>query len=216
MFIGHYAAGLAFKRLSPATPLWALLAAALWPDLIWPFFLLLGLERMVVVPGITAVAPFFFEHYPYSHSLAAAFVWAAVLGLFFSRRSAGSALAVGTAVLSHWFLDAVVHLPDMPLWFTGSAKAGLGLWRSAAGTIALECALFAAGAALYLSSTRALDRKGLISIWALFASALIIYAGQFSGATPPGPRAVAYAGLLQWLFILFAFWIERHREPVYR
>ena len=58
MFIGHFGIGLAAKRLAPGTSLGTLFFAAQFLDLIWPIFLLLGLEHVRVVPGITAVSPF--------------------------------------------------------------------------------------------------------------------------------------------------------------
>jgi len=42
MFIGHYALGLAAKRLAPRTSLGTLFVAPTLADLLWPVFLLLG------------------------------------------------------------------------------------------------------------------------------------------------------------------------------
>lgn len=80
MFIGHYAAGLAAKAVAPRTSLGTLLLAAGFIDLLWPVFLLLGLERVRIAPGITAATPLDFEHYPLSHSLLAVTGWAVGLG----------------------------------------------------------------------------------------------------------------------------------------
>lgn len=213
MFIGHYAIGFASKRLAPETSLAALFIASLWMDLLWPVLLLLGIEKVTILPGITAVSPFDFEYYPFSHSLIAAFIWAILSGaLYFAlRRSLRSATVIGALVLSHWLLDLIVHRPDLPILFTGEARLGLGLWNSVAGTILVEGGLFIAGVYLYLSSTSAINKKGKYGPWALAGLFVFIYAGQFSGTTPPSQTVVAVTGLLQWLFIIFAYWIDKNR-----
>ena len=84
MFIGHFGVGFAAKPLAPRLSLGTLFLAAQFVDLLWPTLLLLGIERVEIVPGITRVTPLDFVHYPYSHSL----VW--VLG--WSRCGAGRPL----------------------------------------------------------------------------------------------------------------------------
>jgi len=71
MFLGHFAVAFAAKRAAPAVSLGTLFLAAQLADLIWPNLVLLGIERFEVHPGITAVTPLEFIHYPYSHSLGA-------------------------------------------------------------------------------------------------------------------------------------------------
>ena len=146
MFIGHFALGLAARRAAPRVPLVVLFAAAQLADIVWPFFLAAGLEHVRVDPGNTAVTPLDFESYPYSHSLVLLVGWGAAFAWIYGRMSrVTGAFAVITAlVASHWVLDFVTHRPDMPL-YPGSARFGLGLWRSIAATIVVELALFAAG-----------------------------------------------------------------------
>jgi hypothetical protein len=51
---------------------------------------------------------------------------------------AGSALIFVAASPSHWLLDTIVHLPDLPiLGFNKDKKVGFGLWRY--GWVALMC-----------------------------------------------------------------------------
>ncbi|MBI1910688.1 MAG: hypothetical protein HYS21_01665 [Deltaproteobacteria bacterium] len=214
MFIGHYAVGFAAKRFAPGVSLGTFFMAAIWLDLVWPVLLLLGIEQLKIVPGITAVSPFDFAYYPFSHSLTAGIIWSACLGLayFICRRSPLSALVIGITVLSHWFLDAIVHIPDLPLTFTGEERIGLGLWNSALGTILLEGGIFVIGAGVYLRSTCPLDKIGRYGLLSLMLLLVMIYAGQFFGAVPPNESVVAFTGLSQWLFVLFAFWVDRHRQ----
>src|SRR5918994_6210600 len=90
MFIGHFAAGFAAKKFTPYTSLGTLIVACQLLDLVWPTFLMLGIERVRVDPGNTAMTPLDFEHYPWTHSLAMSLVWALVVGgayAFFRRYS---------------------------------------------------------------------------------------------------------------------------------
>ena len=162
MFVGHFAVGLAAKRLTPYTSLGTLVVAVQLLDLIWPTFLMLGIERVRIDPANTAVTPLAFEYYPWTHSLLMSVVWAgalaAVYGLF--RRYSRGARVVALAVVSHWLLDFVVHRPDLPLVPGLSHVVGLGLWRSVTATTALELSMLAGGLWMYVRSTEPADRIG--------------------------------------------------------
>ena len=69
MFIGHFAVGFAAKRFAPRTNLALLIAAAVFLDILWPIFVLLGWERVRIDPGNTRFTPLAFTYYPWSHSL---------------------------------------------------------------------------------------------------------------------------------------------------
>lgn len=117
MFVGHYAVAFALKPIAPKLSLGMLFVAVQLTDLIFPICLLLGIEELRIVPGITAVSPFEFVHYPITHSLLSTVMWAIglAMGYFVVRRSGRCAWVIGLAVLSHWILDAVAHRPDLPL-----------------------------------------------------------------------------------------------------
>ena len=215
MFIGHLGLAFAAKKVAPRPSLGTLALAAQLVDGVWPVFLLLGWEKVEIVPGITAVTPLLFASYPYTHSLAAGAVWALLLagGYYLLRRDGVGAGWIAALVVSHWILDFISHRPDMPLW-PGGPKVGLGLWNSVPATLAVEFALFAGGIWLYLSATRARDRIG---IWALavFVTLLaVLYLAAVFGPPPPSVQMLAMSGLLGWLFVVWAYWIDRHREPV--
>jgi hypothetical protein len=216
MFLGHYALAFGAKRLAPAVSLGTLFMACQFADLLWPSLLLLGLEQVAIDPGNTLVTPLNFISYPYSHSLVMLLVWAAVFALFY-RAIRGSQpvamLTIAGLVFSHFVLDAITHRPDMPITIAGTQKIGLGLWNYPGTTLALESAMFLSGLALYVSVTREKDRAGKIGLLALIAVLAAIYFAALYGPPPPDTRAVAGAGHLQWLFVLFAYWVDRHREP---
>src|SRR5919106_2776987 len=87
MFIGHFAVAFAAKRIAPRTSLATLVAAAAFVDILWPIFLLLGIERVRIEPGNTAFTPLAFESYPWSHSLLMGMVWGVAFGLVYRART---------------------------------------------------------------------------------------------------------------------------------
>jgi membrane-bound metal-dependent hydrolase YbcI (DUF457 family) len=213
MFLGHFGIGFGARAAAPRASLGTLFLAAQFIDLLWPTLLLLGVERVRIEPGATAVTPLVFEHYPVSHSLLAVAGWALLLALayYFLRRDWRGAWIVGLAVLSHWLLDALVHRPDLPLYPGSAVLAGLTLWDSLPATLALELTLLAVGAGLYLRTTRARDRAGQWGLWALLAFLLVIHAGNLLGPPPPSVTAIAWVGQLQWLLVLWGYWLDAHR-----
>lgn len=214
MFIGHFAVALAAKPVAPKASLGTLFIACELVDLIWPVFLLIGVERVVIRPGTTAFTPLDFVHYPWTHSLLMSAVWAVIFsGLYLSfTKKRREAVIVGLVVLSHWFLDLVMHRPDLLLVPGGGPSFGLGLWNSVAGTLVVETALFAVALSVYLKSTRPLDRAGSWGLWLLVALLLVSYIGAAFGAPPPSVEAIAWVGIAGGLvFGAWGYWLDRHR-----
>ena len=81
MFIGHFGVGLAAKKFAPKASLGTLFLSAQLVDLLWPMFLLLGLEHVRIDLGNTVVTPLDFYDYPITHSLVGVLAWAVMLGL---------------------------------------------------------------------------------------------------------------------------------------
>jgi hypothetical protein len=218
MFIGHFALGFAAKRATPTVPLVALVAAAQLADLLWPFFLLAGLERVRIVPGDTAFTPLEFVSYPYSHSLIALMVWGVVFGWAYkatARASFEAFTVLAALVVSHWFLDVATHRADMPV-YPGGPKLGLGLWNSVAGTIVVESLMFAIGVALYLRATRARDRTGRWSVATLVALLAAAYVANVASSPPPSVQTIAIGGIIgAAVIVLITWWADRHREPAH-
>jgi hypothetical protein len=218
MFVGHFAVAFGAKRAVPAVPLGTLFVACQLADLIWPVLVIAGVERVGVQPGLTVVTPLDFIYYPFSHSLVAAAIWAGAFGAAYAglrRSGARTGLVLAGVVLSHWFLDALSHRPDVPLTMSaGSARVGLGLWNSLAGTAAVEGTLFAAGVWLYVRATRPVDRTGRVALWGLVAFLLVIYAANLLGPPPPSGMAAAWSALAMWLLVAWGYWVDRHRARV--
>ena len=216
MFIGHYALGFAAKRLAPRTSLGTLFAAPTLADLLWPVFLLLGWEQARVVPGRNPFLNLWLDSIPVSHSLVALIAWGLLFGYLYRKRTgyARGALVVGLLVVSHWVLDVVTHRPDMPL-YPGSVTVGLGLWNSVAGTLLVEGAMFVAGVAIYAGVTRARDRIGRYGFWTLVVVLAGSYVSSLFAPPPQNMTALAtFAIIFGWLFVLFGWWVDRHRDGV--
>ena len=211
MFIGHYGVALAAKRLAPNTSLGVLFLAAQWLDLLWPFLLLAGLEHVRIDPGNTVVTPLDFYDYPISHSLLTVAGWASLLGgaYFFMRRKMRDALVVAGLVTSHWFLDALVHRPDLPLYPGSEIKIGLGLWNSLPATIGLELVVFAGGFYLYLKAASPLGRKARLNLWFMGGLLVSIWIGNIFGPPPPSVNMIAGTTLTLWLLVWWGDWIDR-------
>jgi len=214
MFLGHFGVGFGAKAAAPRASLGALFLAAQFIDLLWPTLLLLGLERVVISPGVTRVTPLDFTDYPISHSLVMVFLWGILFSgaYFLLRRYPRGAWVCGVAVVSHWFLDLVVHRPDLPLAPGATSYFGLGLWNSLPITLVVELAIFAVGVWLYCRTTSASDRIGSVGLWSLVAFLLLVYFGNLFGQPPPNVTALAWVGQAQWLLVVWAYWVDRHRR----
>ncbi len=214
MFIGHFGVGFGAKSLAPRVSLGTLFLAAQFLDLLWPTLLLLGVERVAIAPGATAVTPLLFEHYPISHSLLTVLGWASLVGgaHFLLRRDRRGALVVAALVVSHWLLDAIVHRPDLPVLPDERWLIGFGAWSSLPLTLALELPLFVVGVWLYVRRTSPIDGAGRWGLWGLIAFLLAVYAANLAGSPPPSVAAIAWVGQLQWLLVVSAYWVDRHRR----
>jgi hypothetical protein len=211
MFIGHFAAAFAAKRVAPRISLGTLTLAAQFIDLLWPTLLLLGVERVVIDPALTG-APLDFVHYPVSHSLLAVIGWSVLVGgiHYAVTRQARGAIVVGLLVLSHWVLDLLVHRPDLPLLVDGGPRFGLGLWNWPTLELTLELALFAGAFALYRSTPA--GKAAGIGPWILAAVLVAIQIGNAYGPPPPSVEAIAWVGQAQWLLVAAAYWVDRPRR----
>jgi hypothetical protein len=214
MFIGHFGLGFAAKRVAPRVSLGTAFLAAQFADLLWPGFLLLALESVRISPGATAVTPLVFESYPISHSLLGIVGWAMALGAAYAllRKDNRGALVVAALVISHWLLDAVVHVSDLPLAPGSDLRVGLGLWQSHAATLAIELPLFVAGIWLYVRATRAKDRIGRYSLIGLVAFLALVDLANLLGPPPPSVEAIAWVGNAQWLLVAWGYWVDAHRQ----
>ncbi|HWA91248.1 MAG TPA: hypothetical protein VG889_14525 [Rhizomicrobium sp.] len=213
MFIGHYGPALAAKPLARQVPLWVFFLAVQWLDVCWSALVMLGVEKVRIVPGFTQGSPLDLYYMPYTHgligALALSLVFGAVALLFATERRAAAVAVVAGAVFSHWLADLIVHVPDLPL-LDDSAKVGFGLWRWLWISLPLELGFLLAGALVYARTVPSRSRFGDAGLWAFVAAMAAV---ELYGAFGPPPASdvaeaqtalVAYgvlallAGLVDW------------------
>ena len=213
MFIGHYAIGLAAKKFAPRSSLGALIAAPILLDLIWPIFLLIGWEHVSIIPHRNPFLRLQFDSFPISHGLIAALGWATLYAaLYFGvTRYLSGTIVIWAGVVSHWLLDYIVHIPDLPL-HARSRLYGLGLWNYRWLTVAIEITLFAIAIWTYQRETRAKDKIGLYAFLAFVLFLLLAYAGAIFASPPQSVRKVALIALVAVITIPWAWWFDAHRE----
>jgi membrane-bound metal-dependent hydrolase YbcI (DUF457 family) len=215
MFIGHYSASLVAKRLAPEVPLALLFVAAQAVDIGWAVLIAAGIEQVRIVPGFTAASPLDLHYMPFTHSLPAALAWAvavaAVAAAALPRlRNRRAMLAIAAVVFSHWLLDWVVHVPDLPLW-GNSHKVGLGLWNHFVVATVLECALFV-GAAWWLDGAAKAGRVALRrnGYWIVVLTMTMRFVASLFGPPPPSTTALWVSALLMYAVLAAAaWWMER-------
>jgi hypothetical protein len=187
MFIGHFAPAFVAAAHPRAAGLGTLFVAAQIVDIGFAMLLVPGIEAMRITPGITAMNPMDLYHMPYTHSLLGTAIAAALFGLavWLATKRKAAAIGAGLVVLSHWFVDLIVHIPDLTL-HGGPPKIGLGLWNHPAIAMPLEIALIAAALLYYARRTRGSggDRR----LWVL--AGLLIFAQAVDWF---GPREAAYS-----------------------
>lgn len=154
MFIGHFAPALIAATHKDAPRLPVLFIAAQLVD--WAFFglLLTGTEAMRIIPGFTKLSPLDLYHMPYTHSLMGAVAFGLAMGglIWRALRNRNAGLITAAVVVSHWFFDWLVHIPDLTV--AGQApKFGLGLWNYPAIEIPLELVLIFGSLCFYSRKT---------------------------------------------------------------
>lgn len=212
MFVGHFGPSFLAKRADRTIPLWVLFIAVQFLDVLWAPFVLLGVEKVRIVPGITKASPLDLYYMPYSHGLLTAIGWSIVFGaayqLIARPAAARASLIVGLAVFSHWVLDLLVHRPDLPL-YDNAAKVGLGLWNVPAIELPLEALILLGGMWLYLRD----DLSGAKRTYVFGALLVVLQVVSFYAPPPPTVTAVAWTAILSYLvFALVIWWLEDRKS----
>jgi hypothetical protein len=204
MFVGHYGPSFLAKSVDRKIPLFVLFLAVQWVDVLWAIFVLLGIERVRIVPGYTASNSLDLYFMPYTHSLLAALLWSA-LAAFVYRLVSGRLRAgflVGGAVFSHWVLDLLVHRRDLAL-YDNTLKVGFGLWDYPLISLPLEILVLVGGFLVFYRGERA------IGVFVLLLALLQIQQ-TLTHPVPVSPRAAAWTALAAYaLLTAIAFVLER-------
>jgi len=208
MLAGHYAAALVTKRFAPKTSLGLGFVAAQLEDILWAAAILVGLEHARLIAGFLPASPLDLYDFPWTHGL----VPAIALSWFFYRITKVPAL--GLCVFSHWILDLIAHVHDLPVLRHGP-YLGLGLWRSQAATFLTETGLLLFGLLLYMRATRAKSFAGRIAVPALVLTLILGDAASVYGPPPPSMKILAATGEITYILLaLLATWLDRFRLPL--
>ncbi len=208
MFIGHWAPALAVAARPKAPALGLLFVAAQLVD--WAFFglLLTGVERMRVSPGISAMNPMDLYHMPYTHSLLGALVFGGgvTVVIWTLTKDNTAALLTGAVVVSHWFLDLLVHVPDLTL--AGSPpKLGFGLWNYPLLEIPLELGITFGALWLYVRAKRPAPLRVGVLAGVLLLLQAINWFGPVEPAVTTGTSLLAF--FAYGLATLTAWWMGK-------
>jgi membrane-bound metal-dependent hydrolase YbcI (DUF457 family) len=183
MIAGHFGFAALVKAREPPVPLWALMLATVWLDIVFIPLFLSGIESIETAPGLHGDYGAGIIHADYTHSLLGALllsaIFAAIAAVPWGRRTG---IVLGAVVFSHWLLDLIVHRPDMPMLpgnFGNFPKVGFGLWERPVASATVELALVVAGAFCYWRAARGAVRAagGAGRLRADLAAALMIIAG---------------------------------------
>jgi hypothetical protein len=216
MFIGHFAPAFAAAALSSRSPkLGTLFVAAQLVD--WGFFslALIGVEKMRVEPGATAMVPFDLYHMPYTHSLLGSAAWAVGFALIVAlwQRNAVGGIIAGLVVMSHWLLDWLTHAPDLTL--AGSPPAyGLGLWDRPLVAMPLEVGITLGAFFLYLARTRGPAGQPIV----LLVAMLGLQGFNWFAPHPAeaGPFLYLQALIAFAVLTALAWWVGENRQRIRR
>jgi len=207
MFIGHYAVGFVLKKKSPEIPLWVLFVAVQFVDILAFLFVLLGIEKIAYNPSTNPFLRTVIEYVPYSHSLFSdALIALAVFLLFWKFKDKDWGIALSVGVFSHWFIDALAHSPDMPLFHNGF-KVGLGLWHFPWIAFLLELFVFILAGYFLLRNYRRIKRHSI-----LIAILCVGFSSMFFAPDTevPSNAVVSMISLsLYAISTLLAYWSER-------
>jgi len=214
MFVGHYSAAFLAKRLAPAVPLPVFFVTCQLIDLFWGGLVLLGVEKLRVIPDFTRSNGLDLYFMPYTHSLSSAVLWSIGAALLFwacmprIAQRTRCAVAIGVTVAAHWMLDLLVHIPDLPLWFD-SMKVGLGWWNYRTFALLLELGLLWASVLACLGVAGENRRRYLV-----LAAGMTVLQVYSLMKQPAEPNAVALQLLAAYLALTAGAWWASRRVTV--
>jgi hypothetical protein len=201
MYIGHFAVANAIIALNPTLPTLPILIGVSFPDLLWPGLIFAGKEKASVNPKSALQKDIDFEYYPYSHSLiVTSFITLVPAGIFafiYSNIVVGLAFLISS--ISHWLVDVLMHLRDLPIVGYGKdIKLGFGLWKNGKLAFLFEYFFYAVLTIPFVPADK------LFLFLGVGALLHLINANSFFGFTKsnPFPSSKAYAGLALFGFVL--------------
>ena len=205
MLTGHYAPAYLLRGRFPSAPLWMLFLAVQAVDVAFFALVPFGIERLAIEPSARGPLAMDLQSIPYTHSLTMTFVYVLLLlvaGLFVRR--AGLGLAVALAVASHWALDLLVHVHDLPLTAAQEVKVGFGLWEYPLASYLLAVGLVL-GSGWWLG--RRMESRGARRwLYGSMGLLVLIETGYVLLPPPPSPGLMAAGAELLYAAIAGVGW----------
>lgn len=220
MFVGHYAVGLVAKKVEPKLNLGWVFLAVMLPDALLGLFVLLGIEKVTIPVNYQDLRYLTFE-FPFSHGLVAALLWSGLTFVFFNwlwRRNARAtkmAALMAAAVFSHFLLDVIVHIPEIPLLAQDSLKIGLGLWHHLGVALGFETFITFMGLVIYLKANPNIRLRAKIGLPILIGFLILFtVGGQLFSPAPPNAASLAASWIVMTIIIaLIGYWLEKGIAP---
>jgi hypothetical protein len=200
MFIGHFAIAFLLMYFFPTVPYWVPLIGVSFPDLLWPILILIGVEKVSIKYESPLQSDVNFLNYPYSHSLILSSLIEIGISIFVGiiTKMILAVVVFLLACTSHWILDTLMHLKDLPILGFGKRdkKIGLGLWQKGLVAFTFEYIFYAIFAIVFLKNIY------LVSFLILGSVFHLANANSFFGLTKKNPfrSERTYA-----IFVLFGF-----------
>lgn len=193
MIAGHFGFAAFAKSREPRVPLWSLMLATVWLDIVFVPMFLVKMETLEPVPGLHGGYGENIIHADYTHSLVGALALSLVFGLIFGVRwGRRCAIVLAFVSFSHWLLDLLVHRHDMPILpgnLGNLPKLGFGLWQFKTGSILTELFLVILGVWCYWRAARVVtaaaqrDRaRAMITASLIFICGTAVLALDVTGA----------------------------------
>ncbi len=165
--LAHYGIGLAAKRINIKIPLWALLIAASFMDIMamliptLPLWVTHSLLMAIIYSSIAILLTTLITYYYKSKNKQ-------TNSKISFKKNFGIGLIIGFCVLSHWILDFIgwpmVFMPDyngVPLLFDDNYTVGLGLYSTWAGAIVMDFGVFIIGFLIYFYTLKKIKKNKL-------------------------------------------------------
>jgi len=159
---GHFGFAAIVKSREKTAPLWALMLATVWLDVIFTPLFVAHLETVQPISPHAGYGGLII-HADYTHSIVGMVALSAALGaMFLPRLGRRVAIVIALVSASHWVLDLVFHRADMPVLpgnFGNLPRLGFGLWNYPRAAGCVELALVIVGAALYWRAAMEVSAK---------------------------------------------------------
>jgi hypothetical protein len=118
MFVGHYGISFAAKRSAVGLPLWVWFIAVQWLDVVWSLLVLLGIEKLRIVPGFTQANALDLYYMPFASHIGCSICWCTHPTCHFTIMPPRSGLGCG----SMWPSAFQLNLRCLA-WVLGSTRA---------------------------------------------------------------------------------------------